>query len=335
MLHTSLHRHILPWLQRQSSLWPLVLGSALGLGLGAGALWGIGGFLGAGVCLVVLGMVCWFARDAEPVLVGFDTASESAPEHVPPLVEPLDMVELSSGTFWMGSPDTDAEAYEYERPQHEVTVSAFAISRYPITRKLYRVICRTVPEAWKRDSADDRLPANSVSWFDAVVFCNALSEHVGLQPCYRVDGERVEWERSADGYRLPTEAEWEYACRAGTTSKWFFGDDPAALDRYAWFTANANNEVQPVGAKAPNPWGLHDMSGNVWEWCWDWFGDYHTEAVTDPLGPENGERRVLRGGSAWGVDPWYLRSASRNLFVPVLRIDDFGFRCVRRPRRQP
>jgi formylglycine-generating enzyme required for sulfatase activity len=196
MLHISLHRHILPWLQQQSSLWPFALGGALGLGIGTGALWGIGGFLGAGVCLVVLGTVCWFARDVEPVLVGVDTASvlqkrpydtvsEPVPEPEPPFVEPLDMIELPGGTFWMGSPDTDTEAYESEKPQHEVTVSAFAISRYPITRKLYRKICGTAPEAWERDSANDRLPANRVSWFDAVIFCNALSEHIGLQPCYR------------------------------------------------------------------------------------------------------------------------------------------------------
>jgi formylglycine-generating enzyme required for sulfatase activity len=244
------------------------------------------------------------------------------------------MVELPGGTFWMGSPDTGAEAYENEKPQYQVTVSAFAISRYPITRKLYREICRTVPEAWKRDSDDDRLPANRVSWFEAVVFCNALSEHVGLQPCYRVDGERVEWERSADGYRLPTEAEWEYACRAGMASKWFFGDDPAALDRYAWFEANAHNKVQPVGEKAPNPWGLHDMSGNVWEWCWDWYDAYRAEAVTDPPGPENGRYRVLRGGSAWDFGPRDLRSARRLRNEPENRVVYLGFRCVRCPRRQ-
>jgi formylglycine-generating enzyme required for sulfatase activity len=263
------------------------------------------------------------------------TALEPAPTPEPSLLELLEMVELPGGTFWMGSPDTDAEAYESEKPRHEVTVSAFAISRYPITRELYQKLCGTSPASWQRDSDDNRLPANNVSWFDAVSFCNALSQQVGLQPCYRIDGAYVAWDTNADGYRLPTEAEWEYACRTGTTSRWFFGDDPAALDRYAWFAANANNPAQPVGEKAPNPWGLHDMSGNVYEWCWDWYDTYRAEAVIDPVGPENGDRRVLRGGSAWGGVPKNLRSARRARNEPDGRGVFIGFRCVCRPRRQP
>jgi formylglycine-generating enzyme required for sulfatase activity len=245
------------------------------------------------------------------------------------------MVELPGGTFWMGSPDTDAEAYKNERPRHRVTVSAFAISRYQITRELYRALCDTSPQAWQGDSNDARLPANNVSWFDAVSFCNALSQHAGLQPCYRVDSAHVDWDRSADGYRLPTEAEWEYACRAGTTSRWFFGNDPAALDRYAWFVANAKDKVQPVGEKTPNDWGLHDMIGNVWEWCWDWYNRYRAEAVVDPTGLGNGHYRVLRGGSAWLDDPRLLRSAHRDRVVPEVRGGHVGLRCVRRSRRQP
>ena len=341
-------RNVLHWLQRQSSLWPLALGSVLGLGIGAGALWGIEGLVGLAVCLVVLGTACWYASDAEPVLVGVDIASPPQeassttalkpapePEPEPPLLEPLEMVELSGGTFRMGSPDTDAEAHESEKPQHEVTVSAFAISRYPITRELYRKLSGTSPQSWQRDSDDNRLPANDVSWCEAVSFCNALSQQVGLQPCYRIEGTHVAWDTNADGYRLPTEAEWEYACRAGTTSRWFFGNDPTALDRYAWFADNSNNEVHPVGEKAPNPWGLHDMSGNVYEWCWDWYDTYRAEAVMDPLGPESGDSRVLRGGSAWDVDPRVLRSAGRVRIEPELRRAVVGFRCVRRPRRQP
>jgi formylglycine-generating enzyme required for sulfatase activity len=245
------------------------------------------------------------------------------------------MVELPGVTFLMGSRDTDAEAYEDEKPRHEVTVSAFAISRCPITRELYRKLCETLREAWQRDGDDNRLPANVVSWFDAVSFCNALSQQAELQPCYRIDGAHVAWDTNADGYRLPTEAEWEYACRAGTTSRWFFGDDPTALDRYAWFASNAHNQVQPVGEKAPNPWGLYDMSGNVYEWCWDWYDTYRAEAVIDPIGPENGGSRVLRGGSALDFAPGRLRAARRGRVEPADRVGVIGFRCVRRPHRQP
>jgi formylglycine-generating enzyme len=142
-----------------------------------------------------------------------------APEPEPPLLEPLEMVELPGGTFWMGSPGTDAEAHESEKLRYEVTVSAFAIGRYPITRELYRELCDTSPESWQRDSDDKRLPANDVSWFEAVSFCNALSQQVGLQPCYCIDGRHIAWDTNADDYRLPTETEWEYACRTGTTSR--------------------------------------------------------------------------------------------------------------------
>ena len=189
------------------------------------------------------------------------------------------MVELPSGTFLMGSPDSDSEAFDDEKPQHKVTVSAFCISRYPVTRQLYRDIVGSSPEEWSREKDDYLLPANFVNWFEAARFCNALSAHVGLSPCYRIDDERVEWDREADGYRLPTEAEWEYACRAGTTSKWFFGDEEKELGRYAWFAGNSGNKVHPVGEKKPNPWDLHDMIGNVWEWCWDWYAEYPSQPL--------------------------------------------------------
>jgi sulfatase modifying factor 1 len=324
------------WITHPPILWPLALGIVLGLGIGAAAFLRIGGLIGVGVCLFVIGAAIWVAKDAEPVLVGLDAeagtpVSEPEPEY--PLIEPLEMVELPGGTFLRGSPDTDEEALEDEKPRHQVTVSGFLMSRYPITRRLYQDIRDTSPEEWEKESNNDHLPANYVSWFDAVSFCNALSVHVGLQPCYRIDGQQVEWDASADGYRLPTEAEWEYACRAGTTSKWSCGDDPAALEHYAWYAENANSNIQPVGTKEPNAWGLHDMHGNVWEWCWDWYAEYRPEAVSNPTGPQNGTSRVLRGGSAW-IIPWLLRSAVRNWDEPENRDVIIGWRCVRRPRRQ-
>ena len=339
----------LPW------PWLLALGIGLGAGLGAGALLGVGGWLGQGLCLLVIGLALRLGWNAQPVLVGAPVPPVAKkPEPIrqpakkpepawPPrkrrLVEDipglLEMMELPGGTFQMGSPDTDDLARDREKPQHSVTVSAFAIARYPVTRQLYREILGRSPEQWK-ETGDDQLPANYLTWFDAVKFCNALSAKQGLRPCYRIDGDRVDWDRKANGYRLPTEAEWEYAVRAGTTTRWFFGDDDAELSRYAWFTSNSGGRVHPVGEKKSNPWNLHDMIGNVWDWCWDWFGDYSKDAaaVIDPIGSSTGVGRVLRGGAYWG-EGRYLRSADRFRDEPENRLDLVGVRCVRGPRRQP
>ena len=330
------------WLQRHSPAWTIGLGAILGLAVGAAALLSLKGITGVAVCLVTLGLTVWRAKDAEPEFVGPDEEpkppkEEPQPAPEPRFVEPLAMIELPGGTFLMGSPKSDREAFGDEKPQHHVTVSAFCISRYPITRQLYRDIVGSSPKEWSGDTKDQLLPATSVDWFQAVGFCNALSVHVGLSPCYRMDSERGEWDREADGYRLPTEAEWEYACRAGTTSKWFFGDDSTELGHYAWFAGNSEDKVHPVGEKKPNRWDLHDMIGNVWEWCWDWYAKYPSklsQAENDPTGPANGTSRVLRGGS-WILVPSYLRSAFRHGDAPVNRAVDVGFRCVRRPRRQP
>ena len=173
-----------------------------------------------------------------------------------------------------------------------------------------------------------RLPAYSVSWFEAVQFCNALSAQQGLQPCYLIDGEQVTWDEEADGYRLPTEAEWEYAVRADTTTRWFCGDEATALGDYAWYAENAGRRVQPVGQKKPNPWGLYDMAGNVWEWCWDWYGPYAAEAVMTRVDLRLALFRVLRGG-AYGDEARDLRSASRTGPSPSSGTPPSGFAwCV-------
>jgi formylglycine-generating enzyme required for sulfatase activity len=248
----------------------------------------------------------------------------------------LDMVELPGGTFWMGSAEDDEQDYEDEKPQHEVTVSGFAIGRVVVTRRLYRGLMAESPAAWKRDQDDALLPANYVCWFDAVAFCNRLSERQGLTPCYRIEDTQVRWEQDANGYRLPTEAEWEYAVRADTTTRWFCGDEPTELAHYAWFNEDLGTGApHPVGQKEPNPWGLYDMAGNVYEWCWDWYGPYAVKAGSNPIGTDTGAFRVLRGG-AYGAEAGLLRSADRGRFVSVNRNPDFiGFRVVRRPRRQP
>jgi formylglycine-generating enzyme required for sulfatase activity len=145
----------------------------------------------------------------------------------------------------------------------------------------------------------------------------------GLAPAYRINGTDVRWDRAANGYRLPTEAEWEYACRAGTTTAYNTGDT-ITTDQ-----ANYNsNGTTAVGSYAPNPWGLYDMHGNVWEWCWDWYEDYTGAAQTDPAGPSAGGDRVLRGGS-WGIIGGVIRSADRVDLIPSGRVIYAGFRPVR------
>jgi len=269
--------------------------------------------------------------DAEEVAIAEETALPSP--------ELLDMVPIPGGRFWMGSdPKADPEAGSDEQPRHRVTVSPFLMARAPVTRGQWRqVMAETAAGEWRRPvprewgTGDDALPATDVSWHDAVAFCNALSAMSGRRPYYRPQGE--DWlpdpDRDADrGYRLPTETEWEYACRAGNETRWLWGDDPSGADAYAWYSGNSGNRLHPVGAKAANAFGLHDMAGNCYEWCWDWYGGYGSEAVTDPAGPAGGRRRVLRGG-AFLVGPQFLRSAFRLWFGPMVRRLDIGFRCVR------
>jgi formylglycine-generating enzyme required for sulfatase activity len=177
------------------------------------------------------------------------------------------------------------------------------------------------------------LPVTGVDWFEAVAYCNALSLHDGLAPVYAVDGLTVDWNRDADGWRLPTEAEWEYLCRAGAATSLPDADvsafrcaaDPD-LERFAWYCGNADGP-QAVGQKAANAFGLHDMHGNVREWCWDWYGEYGPSANA-PTGPPVGERRVVRGGS-WHYHAEECRSAARGTFYPDSADDFVGFRVVR------
>jgi sulfatase modifying factor 1 len=274
---------------------------------------------GATACLTSAVLLAVRAR---PIAVLVRPTPETFPE-------PLDMIELEGGTFLMGSPEGEPGRDHDEGPQHEVTVSPFAMAKVPTTQRLYRELMAKNPGSPKGDD----LPVNNVTFFDAVRFCNALSKRVGLEPCYAVQGQDVKWNRAASGYRLPTEAEWEYAARAGTRTRYSFGDDDARLGEYAWFGKNAS-DLQPVGKKRANPWGLYDLYGNVWEWCWDRHGAYKAKSQRDPVGDESFSNRVLRGGSFYG-GAWLLRSAGRGRNSPGFRLRNGGFRCVRGSRRQP
>lgn len=297
------------------------------LGLGCGALAGaaLAGFaprlLGGIAFLGLLGAAAALAWSGEPVAVTV--------ECTPALV---DLVPIPGGTFRMGSPENEEGRDADEGPVHEVRLSPFECMRLPVTRRLYRQITGMDPSEPKGD-VDDR-PVSNVSWLDAVAFCNQLSRRQGLTPCYRINGNDVTWHRAATGYRLLTEAEWEYACRAGSTTRWSFGDDEASLGEHAWFSSNSSGQPHPAGQKRPNSWGLHDMHGNVFEWCWGWFGPYSAAAASDPSGPQSGAGRVLRGG-AFDGPPRFLRSAVRNWFQPEIRNTYIGFRCARGSRRKP
>jgi len=252
------------------------------------------------------------------------------------------MVRIQGGTFTMGSPANEAGHNNYEI-QRQVTVSAFWIGKYEVTQKEYQDIMGENPSQFKGDN----LPVEQVTWFDAIEYCNKLSQKEGFTPVYTITGRTpvtgypitdatvtANW--NANGYRLPTEAEWEYACRAGITTPFNTGNNittsQANYNGNYPYNNNAKGEYRarttPVGTFAGNAWGLHDTHGNVWEWCWDWYGAYATGAQTDPRGAVSGDDRVGRGGG-WGSSGRYLRSAYRGGCNPDYRSIRDGFRLVR------
>ena len=219
---------------------------------------------------------------------------------------------ISAGEFQMGSPDSDSDAYGDEKPQHTVRITKpFYLSVTEVTQEQYERVMGTNPSRFK----GTQLPVERVSWEDAVEFCRKLS----ALPAERSAG-RV--------YRLPTEAEWEYACRAGSTMRYYFGDDASMLGEHAWYGSNSGSKTHPVGQKKPNAWGLYDMHGNVFEWCSDWWQrDYTTTTVSDPTGPATGSLRVYRGGG-WIGTARFCRSAYRTGYMPDYRDRDLGFRLA-------
>jgi formylglycine-generating enzyme required for sulfatase activity len=237
----------------------------------------------------------------------------------------IKLAMIPAGEFLMGSPDSDMAAPADEKPQHWVRITRpFYLGIYPITQGQYRAVTGTNPAHFE---GSDDLPVESVSWKDAVAFCNHLSEREGLQPYYDLTG----WtRRGGDGYRLPTEAEWEYAARAGSTTYFSFGADDSRMDEYAWFIDNSMARTHPVGQKQPNAFGLHDMHGNVWEWCCDCLDPlfYGQSPGADPHCPGQAAVRVHRGG-CWADGPWYLRSANRGGSTAGSHDADVGFRVAR------
>lgn len=234
-----------------------------------------------------------------------------------------EMVRTPAGKFIMGDED------EFDAPPHEVFVSSFYLGKYLVTQHEYERVMGSNPSRWK----DDNNPVEQVRWSDAVRYCNKRSELEGLQACYDLTTWTCDF--AANGYRLPTEAEWEYACRAGTTTAYYFGSHDQSLGDFAWYEKNSGRRPRPVGQKRPNPWGLFDMCGNVWEWCNDFYQvDYYKQAPSqDPRGPDAGETKVVRGG-AWRFDSENCRSGYRYYENPgyvdiCFGYDIYGFRCAR------
>jgi formylglycine-generating enzyme required for sulfatase activity len=238
----------------------------------------------------------------------------------------MELVLIPSGEFLMGSHDTDQSAEDDEKPQHRVQITRpFYLGATEVTQGQYQAVMGENPSNFK---GSDDLPVETVSWLDAVKFCNKLSEREGRKPCYRIEGVAVTI-AGGDGYRLPTEAEWEYACRAGSSTRYPFGDDENGLGGFAWYGKTSEGKTHPVGQKRPNAWGLHDMLGNVWEWCSDGYDfDYYKQLpVDDPPGADGASYRVIRGGG-WSIEPRYCRSAFRLGNAPGDRSYSLGLRLA-------
>ncbi|MDI9529911.1 MAG: formylglycine-generating enzyme family protein [Candidatus Cloacimonadota bacterium] len=233
-----------------------------------------------------------------------------------------DWVYVEGGSLMMGSNDGEDD----EKPVHKVTVSPFWIGKYEVTQAEWKEVMNSNPSYWK----GDQLPVEQVNWFDAVDYCNKLSIKEGLTPCYSGSGKYITCDWTANGYRLPTEAEWEFAAREGVKDKGYMYSASNDINSVAWYWDNAGKQTHSVGSKAANELGIYDMSGNVWEWCWDWYdeGYYAKSPGLDPRGADSGSYRVLRGGS-WLNDDNFCRVANRFIFNPDCSYNNFGFRVSR------
>jgi formylglycine-generating enzyme required for sulfatase activity len=228
---------------------------------------------------------------------------------------------IPAGKFMMGSPDSEQgrdskegpQRVGNEGPQHEVVITKpFYMGATEVTQAQYEAVMGTNPSKFKGPMN----PVEMVSWHEAVEFCRRLSEKTGKT------------------FRLPTEAEWEYASRVGSKTRFSFGDSDSTLGDYAWYKSNSGGKTHLVGRKKPNAWGLYDMHGNVAEWCADWYGSYSSGSSTDPQGAGSGRSRVVRGGAWFNVAPGTFRCAFRYFsagFVPTFRSHDTGFRCTTTP----
>ncbi len=359
-MKSALPARVEPALRRLDALGPR-RGVAVGAGAtamlcGAAAAASPYAMLGAGA--VCVGAALWVAARAKAVVVLVELP-------VRPPYDPAEtpyrskMVQAPAGAFWMGSPEGVGD--DDERPRHRVELSAFWIGATEVTQAQYEAVMGENPSYFQGENGGvAKHPVENVNWFQAVAYCNRLSELEGLKPAYIVKDRRglpwppkmsnlagnlaervrngqdpeklpvVERDTSADGYRLPTEAEWEYAARAGTETPYWSGDSEDDLALVGWYVTNSDGTTHPVGEKPANTWGLHDVHGNVWEWTTDWFpaDGYSNAIVTDPRALPTARHRVCRGGSYWD-DPDRARAAFRVRSSPDLANRVLGFRVVR------
>jgi formylglycine-generating enzyme required for sulfatase activity len=230
---------------------------------------------------------------------------------------PTNLVFIPPGTFRMGSATNEVDRYGWEGPQMAVTISrGFWMEKYEVTQGEYLAMMGNNPSYF---AGDTNRPVESVTWYEATNYCATLTERERLAG--RIGTNSV--------YRLPTEAEWEYACRGWTSTRFSYGDDPGYtnLTNYEWYSVNSGSTTHPVGEKFPNPWGLHDMQGNVCEWCQDWWGDYPGGIAVDPQGPASGSAHVFRGG-VWFNSARYCRSAGRFYYDQDSGYNGLGFRVL-------
>ncbi len=237
----------------------------------------------------------------------------------------ITLIPIPAGSFRMGADD----GFVNERPVHTEHVKAFFLGTTEVTQGQYRTVMDSNPSNYV---GKDNLPVDSVNWFDAVQFCNRLSDLAGLDRCYNEKTWRCDL--SKNGFRLPSETEWEYACRAGTTTPYNTGAGEKNLSEAAWYgnitAGNSHNIPHPVATRKPNAWGLYDMHGSLWEWCNDRYRETYNAPVprSDAEGPHNTPTRVIRGGS-WINNPEFCRSSTRDFYTPGLHYLDIGFRVAR------
>ena len=280
------------------------------------------GYISLGILLFILLKYCVFARRPRFENVGDKDEPEEVVRDVNPVNVPLRMVSIPADSVTIGDVGSFAEDDEF--PPHTVWIPAFRITPHEITREQWAMVNTSYPY----QDGDKYLPITGISFYEVLDYCNAKSEQDGLEPCYEFSSNSVSCNFSASGYRLPTEAEWEYAAKASSKGEFFLFAGSNTPDAVGWYNGNSDGDVHPVGQKPANKWGLSDMSGNVYEWCWDWYARYSWKQSTFFGGPDSGTDRVIRGGS-WYHPSSEMRVTNRAFAKPHSNARYLGFRLVR------